>query len=134
MLQTSRLRGKIKPHYHCQRNPELYSILTNYLAQAVAIPTLNVSTRADATLAEANARARTRVDTAATWTIVAHVADVPYSQNLLMTLFAFAMESFEYLAGYRILMCQLCKYAVSCHWLQPHLRHRQKEDHDDLHS
>jgi predicted glycoside hydrolase/deacetylase ChbG (UPF0249 family) len=52
----------IDSHHHSLRNPDLYPILTNHLAEKIAAPTLKVITQADATLAEANASER--VDTA----------------------------------------------------------------------
>jgi len=42
-------------HYYSLRNPELCSISTNHIGQAVAVPALKVSTRADATPTAANA-------------------------------------------------------------------------------
>jgi hypothetical protein len=67
-------------------------------------------------------------------TAVAHAVHVSESLNRSKTEFAPAMDLFQYLSEYKVLVCRLCKYAVPPSWLQSHLQRRHKEDHDDLRS
>lgn len=57
---------------------------------------------------------------------------VSESQNPLETRIAFAMDLFDYLSDYKVLLCRPRKYAVPPIWLQSHLQRGHKEDHDDL--
>jgi hypothetical protein len=81
--------------------------LTNHFAQAIAAPALKVSTRADATLADVNVSERVGTANGSGSRYTCRLS------NPLETLFAVAMDFFEYLPDYEVLICRLREYAIS---------------------
>lgn len=87
--------------------------MANHIARAVAAPASAVFIRANVELAqlEADTFGRARSD-ARVHTAVAHAVHVSESLDRLETEFAPAIDLFQYLSEYKVLVYRLCKYTV----------------------